>query len=381
MREHVLPLPTHARQLLDALSTPEITRTWSQPQWDVAVRSARLARLLGVLAHRVHAAGIDTALPLAIRQQLQGAIAQSNFLVQMLRVELARVESVLQPLGIRVVLLKGAAYLAENLPIAPGRMPNDVDVLVEPAQLAQAEAALRASGWRFDETADDYDQRYYREWSHEIPPLRYAGSVLELDLHHAILPPTTRVSPATALLWPHLRSLGGTPWYVLAPEDQILHMAAHVFIDSDCTSRLRDLVDIDTLLLHRCATEPYFPHTLTARAQELNLAAPLSYALSFIDVWFKHSTAQARVLMQIRKACFTQFKPSAYVLRLASQTLPPHHPDSTPSRQERWATRLLTLRYHFWRMPLGLLIYHSTMKALRGWKNVWKKRKAEPQDF
>lgn len=366
-------LPPHVQRLLDALDAPAVTRDWPAEHWDVTVRTARLSRLLAVLAHRVRDTGIAELLIEPVRRQLDGAIAESRFLTQMQRVELARASRVLTPIGIELVLLKGAAYVAQALPIAVGRIPNDVDVLVDPRQLGDAEAALLAAGWRFDEDIDAYDQRYYRAWSHELPPLRYEGFVLELDLHHAILPPTTRVSPPTAMLLPHTRAIVGTAWRALAPADQVLHMAAHVFIDSDCTSRLRDLVDIDALLTHFRTAESDFISTLAERADELRLTPALAYALAFVRAWFKHAPEQDASLAELDSRCAGKFRRSPAVLRLASRTLSPPHPDSEPSASERWATRLLALRYHWWRMPLPLLAYHTLMKARRSLVLWWKR--------
>ena len=40
------------------------------------------------------------------------------------------------------------------------------------------------------------------------------------------------------------------PWQVLHPVDQVLHCAAHLFLDSDLRDRIRDLVDLDGLFRH-----------------------------------------------------------------------------------------------------------------------------------
>ncbi len=369
---HVQP---HVQRLLDALRAPQVTRAWSVHDWDITVRTARLARLLAVLAHHIQTAGLERELIAPIRHQLQGALTQSHYLVQMLRVELARVATVLASLNIEGVLLKGAAYVLQGLPIAPGRIPNDVDVLVSAHQLPAAEASLRAAGWRFEAGLDAYDQHYYRAWSHELPPLRYPGAALELDLHHAILPPTTRVSPPTALLVSRMRRVAGTPWFAWAPEDQILHLAAHVFIDSDCTSKLRDLVDLDTLLTHFCAVEKDFIPTLSERARELRLVPALTYALPFVQTWFTHTADQTQALQRLDAQCNASFKRSSWVVRLARHTLPPHHPDVGPTRKARWATRLLSVRYQWWRMPLRLVLYHAVMKGMR---RLRKKRSNVP---
>ena len=65
------------------------------------------------------------------------------------------------------VLLKGAAYIGQDLPIAAGRLPSDLDILVPQAHLPDAQARLTQAGWNAV-ALDDHDRRYYYEWSHEV---------------------------------------------------------------------------------------------------------------------------------------------------------------------------------------------------------------------
>ena len=51
-----------------------------------------------------------------------------------------------------------------------------------------------AHGW-LRMKIDPYDDRYYRVWMHEIPPLRHRERKTEIDLHHTILPRTSRLKP------------------------------------------------------------------------------------------------------------------------------------------------------------------------------------------
>jgi hypothetical protein len=64
---------------------------------------------------------------------------------------------------------------------------------------------------------DPYDERYYREWIHELPPLRFPGRFLELDLHHTILPLTGRIQPDSAALLEASNPVEGTGFRVLCP--------------------------------------------------------------------------------------------------------------------------------------------------------------------
>ena len=48
----------------------------------------------------------------------------------------------LAPAGIEFVLLKGAAYVGQDLPIAAGRLSSDLDIMVPPVHLLQVQARL-----------------------------------------------------------------------------------------------------------------------------------------------------------------------------------------------------------------------------------------------
>jgi len=113
-------------------------------------------------------------------------------ILQMVLREMLAVAKVLEPLGIPLIALKGAAYIAQGLRCADGRLPEDLDLMVPRDRLDEAERALVEAGWASQKT-DAYDQHYYRAWSHELPPMRFAGHAIELDVHHTILPPVGRV--------------------------------------------------------------------------------------------------------------------------------------------------------------------------------------------
>ena len=117
-----------------------------------------------------------------------------------------------------------------------------------------------------------YDQRYYRRWMHEIPPLQTCQRATVIDVHHAILPDTARYHPDSAKLRSRAVAVEGLPGvYVLASEDRILHSATHLFHDGELPHGLRDLTDLD-LLLREAAASPASGHALSARADELQLS-------------------------------------------------------------------------------------------------------------
>lgn len=344
------------RHLLPLLRDTGHARTMRLADWDETVRLARAARLLGTLAERLRADEPAWAqLPAPVRGHLQAAMHFAVHRAQLLRMELRALATAL-PAEIPVVLLKGAAYLAAGLPLARGRLPGDVDLLVRRADLDAAEAALLRGGWA-SATQDAYDQRYYREWSHELPPMRVPGHALEVDLHHTIAPVTGRCRADDALLLAASLPLPASRYAVLHPADQVIHAAIHLFQDTELDGRLRDLVDLDSLL--RGLPQEDAGARLRARAARHGASRMLWYALHYCRGWLGTPVA----------AEAWPEAPPAPARRLVDWIMLrhclPRLPDRAPSVAERAAARAAQLRYHLLRMPPALLLRHAAHKAWR----------------
>ena len=150
-----------------------------------------------------------------------------------------------------IILLKGAGYLLAGLPPASGRIFADVDLLVPEDMVPKIEERLVDRGW-FKTQIDPYDDRYYRVWMHEIPPLRHNERGTEIDIHHRLLPKTSRVKSNHDLLFEASLPLADHRLHVLAPVDMVLHALVHLFLegDPDEVLRFRDLLDVHDLLCH-----------------------------------------------------------------------------------------------------------------------------------
>ena len=241
------PVAAAAERLLQLLADPGRAGELTLSDWDQTVRLARRARLLGVLARRIQSRPEHLVeVPVCVRGHFDSATVYAAHRVQLLRMELAALAHAL-PTEVRVVVLKGSAYIIQDLETARGRLPNDVDLLVRAEDLRRSETALLAAGWEA-QAVDDYADRYYREWSHELPPMRFPGHPMEVDLHHTISPVTSRLRPDRALLFADVQEVAGHRFLVLHPLDQILHAVIHHFQDSELVDNLRELVDIDSLL-------------------------------------------------------------------------------------------------------------------------------------
>lgn len=348
------PTPPPWAHWLPALRDPACTRTWSLPQWEAVLRLARRLRLLARLAARLEAAGLLDQVPVPAQRQLRSELRVSQWRTAVMGWALTRVAEELAPAGYPLVLLKGAAYIGQDLPIAAGRLPSDVDILVPQAHLQDALGRLESAGWRAAEM-DAHDQRYYAEWTHEVPPMSHALHPVELDLHHNILPPVARTRVDAGLLLARLQPSHWPAWQVLQPLDQVLHSAAHLFLDSELSDRVRDLVDLDGLLRH-FGTQPGFWAALPLRARELGLSEPLALAAHFTQAWLGTPWPE-EVWRQVRAQGPGAVR-RAWLLPVLSAAMTPTAPDALPSRRQGLAALVVLARYHRQRLPLRLLLPH-----------------------
>jgi hypothetical protein len=259
-----------------------------------------------------------------------------------------------------VLLLKGAAYAIADLPPAAGRLFGDIDILVPHPQLGQVEAALMLAGWH-TQKQDDYDQRYYRRWMHELPPMTHIRRGTVLDVHHNLLPETARIRTQAAPILAAAQALADPPGLSIpANTDLVLHSACHLFHEGEWGHGLRDLVDLDALL-RAFATEPTFWSTLLARAKLLNLGRPLYYALDCCQRWL-HTPIPANVIPNC------PHRPPAWqraIMRnLFDAGLGSAH-RSCHGRFPKMATFALYIRGHYLRMPWHLLLPHLLHQARR----------------
>jgi len=351
------------RPLVEILVEPTKACGLSLEDWDLVVRIARAAKLLATLRAHLAAAAVLDRVPPAVAQAMESEVAVARFRQQMARLELRRVERVLAPIDVPIALLKGAAYLVEELAIAEGRLLADVDILVPRDRVDAVERALVAAGWDRPQL-DAHDERYYREWSHEIPPLRFPGHPLELDVHHAILPLTGRVRPDEAALFAASRASRLGRFRVLCPEDQVLHACAHLFQDSDLSNRLRDLVDFDGLVRELGRHEAFWDRLLD-RSRLHGLDRPLWYAMRFGSSALR-TPVPRRALDRLSETAPSRFV-GGLMDRVVPSALLPSYPDRTPARV-RLSRAMMAARYHWLRLPPRLLARHALGKAFRGLK-------------
>jgi hypothetical protein len=344
------------------LQDPGVCLDFDGRQWDRLVRQARRGDVLGRLAAILAERDLLSQVPAKPRQHLEAARALGAKHLQIMRWEIECLQSALADTGVPVVFLKGAAYVVRELPPARGRFYTDVDIMVPKSDLGRVEKALLIHGWE-PIKLDAYDQRYYRKWMHEIPPLRHRRRQTLVDVHHRILPETTKAQPDPILMLNRAEAIEGKPhFYTLAPVDMVLHSAAHLFYEGEFGHGLRDLADLDDLLRH-WGEEEGFWNNLVARASELELLRPLYYALRYTQ-GILATPVPTDIVARVTDGGAPKGPVRRMMDGLFSRALLPEHAQCNTrfTAPSRW---LLFIRGHVLRMPLHLLIPHLVRKAFK----------------
>jgi hypothetical protein len=346
--------------LIRAVLDPRSLLLLDLPAWEALLSCARRNGVLAYLGERACRSGVIDALPAVARSNLLSARTVAARWAQLARWELDRARRVLQDAGIPIVALKGVAYLLRDMPHAATRLLSDVDIMVPRSSIVAAENALLAAGWR-DTVADPYDQRYYREWSHELPPLQFPGRLLVVDVHHTICAPLGTLRPDPGALWDDSESCNGSGVRVLSRADAFLHAAVHLFFDSDFDGRFRDLIDLHEMVL-AFGDEPAFWPRLVERARVHGLERPLHLALEMlVRVLGSQVPAEAR---REARAIRSWVPTDAVMARVLDTALRPVNPEPWP-RRHRALLWLLYVRSHWLRLPAYLLLPHLLRKSFR----------------
>jgi len=351
--------------LIRVLRDPGIVQGLDGAGWDLLLRQADAANLDACLLVLLEDAGLLDIVPAAPRAHLEWTRVGAAGHARAARYEVRQIGRALDGMGLPLILLKGAAYAMAGLDAGRGRLFSDIDILVPKERLPEVEAALMMHGW-ITTQHDAYDQRYYRQWMHELPPMQHARRGNSIDVHHAILPETAPVRPDPARLRASARSIQGAPHLAtLSPVDMVLHSAVHLFFDGEFDKGLRDLVDLHRLLT-QFGKEPGFWDALPTRARELELGRPLFYALRYCP------RLLGTVVPPAAQAAVAPEGPNAALLwlmdRLFGRALLPLHASCADAFSDA-ARFALYVRGNWLRMPPLLLARHLFHKAFLSKKN------------
>jgi len=347
--------------LINTLVKADSVSGFTELQWDLLIRQSRAANLLARLGHKLTDSDFDTQIPDKIIRHFYSDAAVADAVERSVRWEAQRIEEALSPLSVNTVLLKGSAYVLAGLQAGRGRKFQDTDILVPKTRLHDVETMLKWHGW-IDGKADEYDQRYYRKWMHELPPKYHNRRGSVLDVHHNILPETCKICPDASKLIGSAVKIPDTDYWMLAPGDMVLHSACHLFWGGEFDNGLRDLSDMDLLLREFSEIETGFWQRLIYRAGELGLGIPLFYALRYTSKILL-TPVPCEILQQSSHYYSVRIRQKIMDFLFIRALMPNHE-----SCNDRWtglARWLLFVRSHWLKMPVYLMVPHLVRKAFR----------------
>jgi Uncharacterised nucleotidyltransferase len=344
----------HPEPLMALLLAPGLAAQWSGCEWNQTLLMARRNQMLGALAAHLKRAGHWASVPPEVQRHMNLDLLTAQRRAESALWELTVIRRAV-PEAIPLVLLKGCAYLAANDANAEGRLFSDLDLLVPKSKLGDAETALIGAGYR-PGRVDAYDNRYYRNWMHEIPPMDHLRRHTVLDLHHAINPPVSRAHVLPGHLISAAVQLPASAGFsVLQPVDRLIHCALHAIQEGESKKLLRDLWDLKLLV------EQHAPNGLgmvLQRAELLGVRSMVDSACHALRILFStHALAAGPAPSLLTRV----------LVRAARNRL------SHPSLAGTMCEWLLLAHSHWVKMPLRLLVPHLARKA---WLAIWPTKSA-----
>ena len=348
--------------LIRVLKTPGKMAELSVDEWNELLIEAKIANLAGRLAADATDLGIRDQLPKKVQNLFKSFDYQSASSTRMIKWEMNRVKRALKDEDDKIILLKGAAYIAKGLRCTRGRISVDLDILLKKNRIDFAEEKFLAAGWKHH-VEHDYDQKFYREYSHELPPLIDPDRQISIDVHHSILPITSRVYPDMNKLFENAEPCKDG-YYTFSNVDIILHSVVHLFQDGEVRSSLRNLLEQHDMF-EEFGDDPEFWQQLVPRAQELGFTGALYYALRYTKMILGTNIPE-HVFNDI-----APFEPNIFTKSMMDWMVPGViSPTIGAQGLPRWISMNgLYLRSHWLRMPFGLLLKHlgtKTMMRIKG---------------
>lgn len=356
--------------LVQVLKDPHTIKNLDDAQFDILTCQARSSSLLGRLYYLFTVHNLLSDIPHYVLWHYQAAAQITDRLKKNALREVQELSKALNERGIKTTFLKGAAYQVSGIDCHHGRLMSDIDILVDKMHLDTVKGLLLKFGW-ITTPMDDYDQQYYRQWMHEIPPLRHIERNTTLDIHHNILPLTNKNSPIASKL--NTRVVNHE-WCaeinVLIPTDMIIHSAVHLFTESEFNHALRDLSDLHLLITEFSINNSEFAIQLIERANELGLSRYLWLALTLVkqvfDTEFEYS-----VIEKLKYKPPTKLHKNILLFSYTQVFLPDHR--SCKTWKVGIATEILFWRSHLIKMPLRILVPHLIKKSYKRIKESGKR--------
>jgi hypothetical protein len=268
---------------------PTIAQALAQPLFDWEWFTARVCThgVAPLVAAHLQKLGLVNHLPPHVRAVLQSAYyrnaARNTLLFRVVQEVLQGCRSQ----GSAVIVLKGAA-LAETVYPHPALRPmGDIDLLVRPEAVQAIDDALTALGYDFVDHGRP--KAFWRTQHYHLTfqPPSASPLVLPIEVHWALGRASHPFYMDLDGLWQRSipTTIAGIEAYILAPEDQLLHLCVHLCKHASAPStdglpswRLRTFSDLVAVLTHAGPSLDW--EALVHRAQAWGVASYLYVPLA-----------------------------------------------------------------------------------------------------
>lgn len=360
-------------QFISVLKEPASVKGLTIAQWEPLLFVLKTSRLEAYLAFTLHGSDIWCDLPAKVRHHLSAAMVYAQRQSEQVNHEGLEIHELLTAQGITPVFLKGAAYIVAQTINAKGRLCSDIDLLVKQDTLSVSERTLLDNFW-YHKSITDYDDKYYREYAHEIPPLYHLTRGTVLDLHHNLFLPISGKAPPLEQFWAGI-TCHDNGLYTLAPPAMFMHSVIHLMLNEEVVYGFRDIIDL------KCLAEQYgdelFWQEVSTFARQSQFDKELNVVITLLNRWFDTGISlpsDSRSGDSFRLSLLTQIYKYALI---------PEHPVLNSARF-KLARFLVFIRGHSIKMPARILIKHFSIKmwlGIRNWVRGDKTADAKPVDL
>jgi hypothetical protein len=343
-----------AADVCQAFIAPESTLVFTPKQWQQLVLILRNQQLVACYSSKFKQAGIFEKIPTQTQRHFLNAdVLAENHKKQVL-FEASELKRELGDKQQYLVFLKGAGYTLSGAQVGDARIYNDIDILADKKSINEIEKKLCLFGWLSEELTE-HDEKYYRKWAHEIPPLRHGKRGTIVDVHHNIVPIISgRHLDADKFATNRVTTEDG--FQILSFAAMTLHSLIHLFFNEEVKKGYRDLIDLHTLITTNNDKEFWLDLITLAKDTEFGLEL-------FLACRFTQKILKTEIPDFVQEE-INQFSPwnITFLDFIYEKTLKPNHPMCKP-RFFALAENGVLIRGHFQKMPMHILIYHLLCKG------------------
>lgn len=212
--------------------------SFNETAWGHTLEWLDLSGLALYFWHKVKGCNSVESLPAFVRMRLARCYEENCLRVESIREEAAFLNKLFDAANVQHAVLKGFALVPDYCPHPALRTQYDLDYLVPPEKLAQAEAVLQRSGYIPKISGEDYHITYVRPNSRVLRSEKHvglysAGLERPVELHIALWDPAEeRIAiplPGDFLRRSRKRAWQEFEYWSLGDEDALIFQSLHAF--------------------------------------------------------------------------------------------------------------------------------------------------------